>query len=151
MKTRKATKADFDRIKEIHAAGNYSFPCPDLDKTLGLNVVEDDGKVVAVAWYKRCVEVFAVMDPQMGSAQRKLSAFGMLHPPLCQDMLDKEVLMDDEDTAIVCCDVAYPTFPKWLESMGWAPKRWAVLEMTVARCKEIMRLYKEITNGHSND
>src|ERR1700683_2219050 len=81
MLIRAYTDADFEALRAMHAAQNFSYELPDVSDPLFLlrAVVEDDGKPRMAALLRLTAEAYLLADPSEGSPAQRWQWLFALH------------------------------------------------------------------------
>lgn len=114
---RRVRKRDLIQIRALHERAGAKFDLP--EKMEAAYVMEDAGRIVALAAGERCSHIFMIIDPAWGSPHQKLELIESFHWPVAKALYEKGC-----QYVFAFIDPRFVTFGKRLEPLGWIKRVW---------------------------
>jgi hypothetical protein len=128
---------DLPQLREIHARAGYQFELPETFESA--YVMEDGGRVVALAGAEVCAHVFMVIDPTWGSPHQRMELIESFHWPVSADLLKRGI-----QYAFIWCEPRFKSFARRMRSLGWVDRVWPCLSISQA---EVAKRLKEAAHA----
>ena len=122
-------------MRQIHQRAGYDFELP--ENMVDAYVMEDEGRIVALAGAEICAHVFMVIDPTWGSPHRRMELIESFHWPISADLLKRGI-----QRAVIWCEPRYKSFVRRMRWLGWALHVWPC--MTISQAEVAKRLGKRV-------
>ena len=130
MIARSAKTGDAEKIAEMHSGSHYGFELP--EELYGVQIIEEDGQILAAAGYELAAQVMAVLNPEILSPIRRIRALQMLHKALAPEILGINV-----KSVYSFCDPRFHGFDRRMMKMGWSRKLWPCLFLEREEIKKV--------------
>jgi hypothetical protein len=130
---RRMKPEDLPQVRQIHQRGGYDFELP--ENMIDAYVMEDGGRIVALAGAEICAHVFMVIDPTWGSPHRRMELVESFHWPISRDLLKRGI-----QRAYMWFEPRFKSFTRRMRPLGWVDSIWPCMSISQA---EVARRLKE--------
>jgi hypothetical protein len=122
MEVRAYTDADFESLREMHAAQGFGYAFPDFNDPLFLvrSIVEEDGRPRMAAFLRLTAEAYLLADPREGSPRQRWRWLLVLHEAVRQEAAARGLA----DVQAFLPPRVARAFGRRLAALGWRRDPW---------------------------